>query len=466
MVDNRLLEIERRLLGDIYTSPAAMDNLTVLCDNFGSRFAGTPGERAAVEFFLERMQEYGLSGVHAEDYAYTGWKRGAATLAVVRPVERPIPCISLPYCPPATVEAELISVHDGAPADFERAGEALRGRILMATSRPPRGLPRTVHRSEKYQRSVLAGAAAFLYANQYEGYGPETGSIANDREAPIPGISISREDAAYLQRLAERGGPVVLRLQTTDRSAPARSWNVVGELPGDTEDSDWVLLGSHYDGHDISQGAEDPASGAVAVLEAARALAADTTAAERRRPIRFVFFGTEEIGLIGAYRYVEAHDRELDTLRFFLNMDAAGGAGRKGVSINRWPELDPFFENARREMAAEMPFAQKVPGFSDHFPFFLKGAVIGMMGDPEAVDTGRGFGHTAFDTLDKVRLGNLRNAAANACRLALRIARADEWPAGRRSQEAVQAIIASEPSLAFMCVRDQLAAAESGDRAN
>src|SRR5207244_1925661 len=183
-------------------------------------------------------------------------------------------------------------------------------------------------------------------------------------EAPIPGISISRESAAYLERLAERFGPVALRLETTDSSAPATSWNVAGELPGSGGSSEWVLLGCHYDGHDISQGAEDPASGAVAVLEAARVLAVHTAPADRRARIRFVFFGTEEIGLIGAYRYVDAHLAELDSLRFFLNMDAVGGAGRKGVNINRWPELDPFFENARREMAAEMPLGQKVGGFS------------------------------------------------------------------------------------------------------
>src|SRR5262249_23659400 len=91
---------------------------------------------------------------------------------------------------------------------------------------------------------------------------------------------------AYLLRLAERGGPVVLRLQTTDRSAPATSWSVVGELPGDTAGSDWGLLGSHYDGHDISPGAEDPASGAVAVLEAARALAAGPSGAAPLPPTR------------------------------------------------------------------------------------------------------------------------------------------------------------------------------------
>lgn len=470
MPANPFLAVERSMLGDIYTSAAAMDNLTVLCDDFGSRFAGTEGERQAVEFLAHTLAEYGLENVHTEEYRYMGWTRGPARLEVVRPVAKELPCFSLPMCPPARVEAELVSVGDGAPADFERLGERLRGKIVMASSRPPRGLNRTVHRSEKYQRAYLAGAAAFLYANQYEGYGPETGSIAYDREAPIPGIAISRESATYLERLSQRRGAVSLRLETTDRSAASRSWNVVGDLPSGSPSGEWVLLGCHYDGHDIAQGAGDPASGTVAVVEAARVLAAHafqppstphpprSTAPVPLAGVRVVLFGTEEIGLLGAYRYVEAHEDELDRVRFMLNLDAAGGGSRKGIIVNAWPQLDSFFDNARREMAAEMPVGQKTEGFSDHFPFFLEGVPTGYMGDPEKVDTGRGFGHTAHDTLDKINPNNLRAAAANACRIVLRIACEEAWPARRRSHEAVQAIIAKEPNLEAMCLRDQMGA--------
>jgi Zn-dependent M28 family amino/carboxypeptidase len=350
-------------------------------------------------------------------------------------------------------------VKDGAPLDFERPGEQLAGKIVMASTRPPGGVGRTVHRSEKYRRSAAAGAAAFLYASHYEGYGPETGSIANDAEAPIPGVSISRESAAYLLRLMDRHGSVTLRITTTDRSAPARSWNVVADLPGGSANGEWVLLGCHYDGHDISQGAHDPASGAVAVLEAARVLAAHHAGAACG--IRFVEFGTEEIGLLGAYRYVDAHRHELDRIRFMFNLDAAGGKSRKGIVLTAWPELESFFENARREMAADLPVGQKAEGFSDHFPFFLAGVPTACMGDPEKGDTGRGFGHTAFDTLDKIELRNLRDAAANACRVTLRVAVAARWPARRRSEADVQAVIAAEPGLAAMCLREPAAARQS-----
>ena len=110
-----------------------------------------------------------------------------------------------------------------------------------------------------------------------------------------------------------------------------------------------------------------------------------------------------------------------------LNMDAAGGASRKGIVLHCWDALEPFFNTARQQMHAEMPVGQKVHSYSDHFPFFLKGVPSCHMGDPEAPPSGRGFGHTAYDTLDKVKLENLRAASAVGARVALRCANADDF---------------------------------------
>jgi Zn-dependent M28 family amino/carboxypeptidase len=452
---NPLHDLERNLVGDIYTSREVMDTLEVLCDDFGSRWSGTAEERLAAEFFLEKFRAYGLSDPRLEPFQYVGWRRGPASLRIVAPIERELPCISLPMCPPAVIEAEAVYVGDGAPADFEAAAETFPGRIAVVSSQPPRGLNRTVHRSEKYQRSALGGAAAFLYVNQYEGYGPETGSIANDREALIPGVGISYESGELIRRLQRRYGSLKLRIETTDRSETMTSWNVVAELPGRTRQDQWVLLGCHYDGHDISQGAHDPASGAVAVLEAARVLARHA-ASETGCGIRFIEFGVEEIGLLGAYRYVAQHAEELDSIRFLLNLDAAGGPGPKGLVVNRWPELEPFFDRCRGEMAADLPIGQKTSAFSDHYPFFLQGVPTAMMGNPTHVNTGRGFDHTAHDTLDKVKIGDLREAAAVAARVALRMSREEPWPVARRSRERVAELMAAEPSLEGRAVSDAM----------
>ena len=443
---NPYLQIDQQMVGDIYTSQEVMENLTVLCDEYGARFAGTPEEHQAANFIAACFKRYGLQDVKLEAYPYAGWTRGAATLEVIEPIRRTLHCISLPYCSAGDITTELASAGHGSPAEYEALGDTT-GKLVMAQSSSPPDLGRWVHRKEKFERAVLAGASGFVFVSEHPGVGPETGSLQNNREAPIPGISVCQEDGAFLTRLLARdSGKVTLKLKTTDVNEPRTSWNVVADLPGRENSEEMVILGCHYDGHDISQGAHDPASGMVSVIEAARALS--TYAADSlKRTVRFIAFGTEEIGLTGAFRYIDAHASELDNIRFMLNMDAAGGESRKGIVLHSWDALESFFNTAREQMHAEMPVGQKLNSYSDHFPYFLKGVPSCHMGDPDASPSGRGFGHTAYDTLEKVKLEDLRAASAVGARIALRCANADDFPAKRRDSEAVQKIIDTDPGL-------------------
>jgi Zn-dependent M28 family amino/carboxypeptidase len=215
---------------------------------------------------------------------------------------------------------------------------------------------------------------------------------------------------------------------------------VVGELPGQVAD-EIVMLGSHYDGHDISQGAGDPASGAVAVLEAARVLS--QYAPPLRCTVRFVLWGIEEIGLLGSRAYVKTHADELSGIRFYLNMDSAGTkTNNRDIVLNEWPELEALFEGWSEEMALGFKVGQSVMAFSDHFPFFMTGVPTGGM-QSVVPSVGRGYGHTQYDTVDKVDLRSLREASALAARLALRVASEEGWPVTRRDEEAVMALLDS-----------------------
>jgi Zn-dependent M28 family amino/carboxypeptidase len=434
---NTFLNVDQRMIGDCYSSSEMMDNLGVLCDQFGSRFGGTEGERKAAEFIKAKMEEYGLDNVHLEPFEYVGWVRGEATLQIVEPVEKVIPCISLPHSPGADLEGIIVDMGDGAPDDFDLRASEIEGKIVVTTSVVnPKGSKRWIHRSEKYGRSLLAGASGFVFINHYPGYGPATGSIGHDGEGLIPGVSISLEDGAYIRRLAKRSGEVAIRLTSTDISRPMTSWNVVGDLPGSEHPEQIVMVGCHYDGHDISQGAEDPASGLVSVLEAGRLLA--KYAAAPPRTLRFVLWGVEEIGLLGSRAYVAAHAGELDQIRFYLNMDSAGARNNdRDIILNEWPEIQSRFEAWSDEMTLAFAVAQRTSAFSDHFPFFMAGVPTGGMQSADESLSGRGFGHTRYDTLDKVDLKCLREAATLAARLLLRIAHEEDWPIARRSEEAV-----------------------------
>jgi hypothetical protein len=92
-------------------------------------------------------------------------------------------------------------------------------------------------------------------------------------------------------------------------------------------------------------------------------------------------------------------------------------------------------------MALEFAVGQKTSAHSDHFPFFLKGVPTGGMQSAEPSLEGRGYGHTQYDTVDKVDLTCLREASTLAARLALRLASEEEWPVARRDQSAVLALL-------------------------
>jgi Zn-dependent M28 family amino/carboxypeptidase len=196
------------------------------------------------------------------------------------------------------------------------------------------------------------------------------------------------------------------------------------------------MLGCHYDGHDISQGAGDPASGSVSVLEAARVLA--KYAPGLPCTVRFALWGIEEIGLLGSKAYVKAHADELSDIRFYLNMDSAGAQdNHRDIVLNEWPDLESYFERWREEMALDFAIGQSVHAYSDHFPFFMAGVPTGGIESVERSLAGRGYGHTQYDTVDKVDLTGLREASTLAARLALRMASEETWPVARRDEQTV-----------------------------
>ena len=433
---NPYLDVDKKIMAEVYTSSEPMDNLEVLCDVHGSRFPGTPGDKGSVDYMAKKFKEYGCENVHIEEYTIEGWTRGDATLEVVSPIKKSFDVISLPHSIGAEVESKLVFLGAGAIQDYEDRKDEIEGNIVMITSATPPGMKRSLHRSEKYMRSVLAGAKGWIFMNHYPAYGPPTGGIS----PVIPALGISHEDGSFLARLLKREGDVTVRIKTRDRNHPTVTYNVVADIvPDNPVDDEYVVVGSHYDGHDISQGAQDPASGAVTVMEIARNLFKVKDRLKRR--VRCICFGAEEIGLYGSYAYAKEHASEMDKCRFMLNLDSAGGAGKKGVAFHDFPELEPLLAKWSEEMVAEMPYEQRVSPYSDHWPFFLKGVPCGSGADPTRTRTGRGYGHTKYDTLDKLEMKYLHLAAANYTRFLFRVANEAEWNPRRKTDEEVQAFI-------------------------
>lgn len=427
-----LRDVEKDVVGEVMTSRAAYEVLLDLCDTYGHRFAGSPECRRAGAYIAKRWRELGLRHVRREPFEFTAWRRGPARLEVLEPVRRTLECIGLPNTPATPkggIVAEFASVGDGTPDEFARAGKSLRGKMVMASSQSPPHQKRWIHRMEKFGRSIGAGARAFLFVNHVEGLLPATGSLMHGGGRIIPGVGIAKETGAYLDRLAAKG-PVKLKLTVGGRMFTTTTHNIVGEIVGRRFPDEIVLTGAHYDGHDISQGAHDNASGVAAVTEAARVLAPH--AARIDRTIRFVAFGAEEVGLVGSGRYAADHADELDAVRFMLNVDGAAGAGPFGLSLDRWPDLAPTLTEIGRDMCYPLTAGQGIGIYSDNYAFFLAGVPTGTLSAAPTGIRGRGFGHTAADTVDKPPMRNLQEAATVVARVLLHVANLERWPVRRR----------------------------------
>ena len=153
--------VERRILGEVYSSSEAMTNLTVLCDDFGGRLAGTEENKAAAEFILGRFEEYGFEDPHLEPFRFQGCEVGPSRLEVVEPVRKSIPCLTLPMTASGETEAELIFL-DKSTIHKE---EELKGNVVAGVTRHP------------LIRSPGAGVESFIWVHPYPAMGPPTGCV-------------------------------------------------------------------------------------------------------------------------------------------------------------------------------------------------------------------------------------------------------------------------------------------------
>lgn len=433
--------MERQIIGDIWTSNESYDTLREICDDIGHRFGGSESERKGAEFIKKKLESYGLENVRIEEFPMSSWERGPATLKLTAPVEHDFSCVSLPYCPSADISADLLDIGDGELADFERLADQIAGKVVISASETNRPGERGSHRIDKYNWAVEHGAVGYIYINQNPGLLHITGSIpgrnphgktAADREAPIPAVGVSWESGSMILRLLQRGAGKV-ELKTTDRTYDSTSRNVIGEIVGSEKPNEVVLMGGHFDGHDIAQGAGDDGAGAVTGMEAARALA--TLKGKIKRTIRVICFGSEELGLIGAWHHAATTDP--DSYVFVMNLDGAGRGqgGQEQLNLSGWDELLTYFNEFGDEHHYSFTVRNQLNSHSDHFPFAVRGIPNGTLNarDTSAGMIGRGWGHTEADTFDKLSLRGLQMSAILVARLMLKMAQDDNFPAERRA---------------------------------
>ena len=123
--------------------------------------------------------------------------------------------------------------------------------------------------------------------------------------------------------------------------------DIIVKIPGSTYPDEWVIRGNHYDAW--VNGAEDPISGANALLEEARALSELLKQGWKpRRTIIYCVWDGEEPGLLGSTEWAEEHADELrQHAAVYINTDSNG---RGFLSAQGSHTLEKFLNGVAREI--------------------------------------------------------------------------------------------------------------------
>ena len=267
------------------------------------RISGSAEEKEAADYLQQLCEELGAKTFQEPFEVETA----EICAAVLTADGREIPCKGYKLCGSGRVEAPLCYLPNTDPASAATA----RGKIVLLDT----GITYWV-----YQDLLDAGAVGFI---TYSGDIHYTDRDIDDKMLrsyvskgrKVPCVNINAKDALELVQSA----PETVSIRVEQTEGVTSSQNVIAELPGRTDE--WIVLTAHYDTTPLSHGAYDNMSGCiglVGILEKLR------EKAPLRYGLRFIFCGSEEVGLCGSKAYTAAHEKELEKVVLNINLDMIG----------------------------------------------------------------------------------------------------------------------------------------------
>ncbi len=142
-------------------------------------------------------------------------------------------------------------------------------------------------------------------------------------------------------------GPAKVHLRVISNWDIKPVYDVIAKIPGSEAPDQWVVRGNHHDGW--VNGAEDPISGQIALLEEARAMGELLKQGWKpKRTIIYCAWDGEEPMLLGSTEWAEYHADELKQhAAIYINTD---GNGRGYLEVEGSHSLEKFVNTVARDI--------------------------------------------------------------------------------------------------------------------
>ena len=358
-------DINDRIRQEEKTNSQIMKTMHWLTDVYGPRLTGSPNHKAAADWAVRQMKEWGFDNVHLEpwDFGHPGWVNERASGFITAPMQDSLVFEVLAWTPgtkgkvsgqafnlvlpdrptqaemdtylnsvKANIRGRMILVGKSAvipvnitpppkrisDEDIKKRFEASaapqtapqrENRAPTPTVAPREGALTGAQISEQLEKFLVDNKAAVRINDAAREHGQirAFNNRTYDLTKTVPTVVMRNEDFGRIARVLADGTPVSLEFDIRNKTFPEgkTSYNVVGEIEGTDKKDEVIMLGGHLDSWHSATGATDNAIGCATMMEAARILKA--LGVKPRRTIRVLLWAGEEEGLLGSQAYVKQH---------------------------------------------------------------------------------------------------------------------------------------------------------------
>jgi hypothetical protein len=466
---NSIHRIKEETLG---RNSKVMDHMFYLTDVNGPRLNNSKGFRAAGEWAVQRLEEYGLANVHLEKWGPfgKGWNLNYYSGHMLEPMYQPI--IAMPVAWTAgtngVVSGSPMLVTLQTQADLDGMKGKLAGKIVMVS--PKRDLemvttPMGVRYSDAELQEIQAaqiqmpglfgrggrggapggpgggrgGAAGGVTPQALQAFlkeekpalviqisargdgGTLFGGGAQNRDVTDnpPTLVMAAEHYNRIARLLEHQIPVKLQFEIRTTFDDTEPFNVIAEIPGNSKKDELVMVGGHFDSWHYGTGATDNAAGSAIAMEVMRSLKALNLNMDRT--VRMALWGGEEEGLLGSRAYVKEHFADPATMKptsehekvaGYWNVD--NGTGKiRGIYLQGNDMCRPIFEKwlePFRDLGVSTITSRNTGG-TDHQSFDAVG-LPGFQFIQDTMDYNTRTHHSNMDVYDRIQATDMMQMSA------------------------------------------------------
>lgn len=448
-----------------------MDHVFYMTDVHGPRITNSPGHRAAAEWAIKRLTEYGLVNARLEPFKAFGrsWNYTRYEGHMTAPTYSPLIGYPMAWSEGTNgpVKGEAVLAVLQKKSDLEKFKGKLKGKIALIDpfkqlNLNEASMGKRLTEKELEERSTVQDPSRMGYSmgnrgsfltdlnrndlNKFlreegvlvalrQGYNGDGGTVfataqgSRNAKDPVPPTTVvlTAEHYNRIYRLLEKKQTVELTfdVQAKFLDDTMDSFNVIAEIPGTTKKDEVVMLGGHLDSWHGGTGATDNATGSAIAIEAVRVL--KQLKLPMDRTVRIALWGGEEQGLLGSIAYVESHFAERKTMKIkpefaklsvYFNTDTGTGKYRgigAGGNLMAKPVfeawMEPFKDMGFTTVSGTTSQTTKRPGGTDHTSFTWVGLPgFGFLQDP--IEYATRTHHSNMDVYDRVQKGDLMQASA------------------------------------------------------